>query len=94
MLSDTVEADETYIGGKCKMGRGGRPGPKDTNKAAVIALAERDGCVAYHDVSPAQLHRYLNEFDFRYNAGHVSDGARIALAPAGAVGKLLKYADS
>jgi transposase-like protein len=44
-LTGTVEADETYIGGKRRgSGRGhGRPGPKDRNKAAVLALVERDG---------------------------------------------------
>lgn len=171
MLSGTVEADETYIGGKRK-GMTGRPGPKDKNKAAVMTLVERGGRArsahvarvtadelkpairehverdaqiitdewrsyrgldrefaghqfvshsegeyvrgavhtntvesyfailkrgvngVYHRVSPAHLHRYLNEFDFRYNARHITDGARTALALAGAEGKRLKYADS
>lgn len=44
-LSGTVEADETYIGGKRRNTghRGGRPGTKDKNKAAVMTLVERDG---------------------------------------------------
>jgi transposase-like protein len=170
MLAGTVEADETYIGGRRKNRVGGRPGPKDKNKAAVMTLVERGGRArsthvarvtaaelkpairehverdasivtdewlsyrgldrefaghdfvshsegeyvrgavhtntvesyfailkrgvngVYHHVSPAHLHRYLNEFDVRYNARHITDGARTALA--GAEGKRLKYADS
>ncbi len=48
-LSGTVEADETYIGGKRRAGRygyegkGGRPAPHDTTKTAVVALVERKG---------------------------------------------------
>src|SRR4051794_11991561 len=46
MLSGTVEADETYVGGKRRRAPGqklGRPGPSDKNKAAVFTLVERDG---------------------------------------------------
>ena len=48
-LSGTVEADETYIGGKRRQGRygyegkGGRPAPHDQTKVAVVALVERKG---------------------------------------------------
>lgn len=172
MLGGTVEADETYVGGKRKSGRRGRPGPADKNKAAVLSLVERGGQArsmhvarvtadelkgairehvekdariitdefysyrwvgreyashevvehgvgeyargavhtntvegyfsilkrgingVYHHVSPAHLHRYLNEFDFRYNARKMTDGARTALALEGVGGKRLKYADS
>ncbi len=48
----------------------------------------------YHHVSEAHLHRYLSEFDFRYNARGVSDGARTVSALAGAEGKRLMYGDS
>jgi transposase-like protein len=154
-LTGTVEADETYIGGKRRKVPGksmGRPGPSDKNKAAVLALVERDGRArsfhvarvdaahlrgairehverdaaimtdewrsymglgrefashetvshgegeyvrgavhtntvegyfatlkrgvngTYHRISPAHLHRYLNEFDFRYSTRGQSDG--------------------
>jgi transposase-like protein len=42
MLSGVVEADETYIGGKRRDGRRGRPAV-DSNKVAVFTLVERDG---------------------------------------------------
>lgn len=51
----------------------------------------------YHHVSPAHLHRYAAEFDFRYNhrAGlGVDDEARTVHALRGIVGKRLTYRDS
>lgn len=42
MLKGTVEADETYIGGKSRGGKRGRGAPK---KTVVLALVERDGRV-------------------------------------------------
>lgn len=51
-LSGTVEADETYVGGKRRAGRygyegkGGRPAPHDQTKVPVVALVERKGRVA------------------------------------------------
>jgi transposase-like protein len=48
----------------------------------------------YHSVSEAHLHRYLAEFDFRYNNRSklgVEDAARAALAMKRAEGKRLTY---
>src|SRR5215211_1216900 len=45
----------------------------------------------YHHVSRAHLGRYLAEFDFRWNARHVSDSARTVAALSQAEGKRLKY---
>lgn len=50
-LSGLVEADETYVGGKRRMGNRkdgrtlltGRPGPQDKTKTPVVALVERKG---------------------------------------------------
>jgi len=42
MLTGTIEADETYIGGKRRGSRRGRPGP-DSHKTAVSTLVSRDG---------------------------------------------------
>jgi transposase-like protein len=48
----------------------------------------------YHHVSEEHLHRYLSEFDFRYNARHVSDAERTRLALRKTEGKRLMYRDS
>jgi transposase-like protein len=45
----------------------------------------------YHSVSKRHLHRYLAEFEFRYNARGIDDGARTALAIKKAEGKRLTY---
>ncbi len=43
----------------------------------------------YHHVSEKHLHRYLAEFDFRYNERKVEDGVRTVKAIQGAEGKRL-----
>ena len=45
----------------------------------------------YHHVGRQHLHRYLSEFDFRYNARDVKDGERSMLAIKGCEGKRLTY---
>jgi len=49
-LEGTVEADETYIGGKRRDGRTGRPGP-GSSKSAVFGIAERQGRVVARRVA-------------------------------------------
>ena len=181
-LTGTVEADETYVGGKMRTGsQAVKPGerPKDrpspvSNKAPVVSLVERGGNVrsfhvadvngdnlkavlaehvdaqahvmtdeaglyrwvgkqyaqhstvnhaakeyarkeadgtlvttntvegsfsllkrgvygTFHNISKQHLQRYLNEFDFRYNARKITDGERTALAVQGAEGRRLMY---
>src|SRR6185312_12835986 len=48
----------------------------------------------YHHVGKQHLHRYLSEFDFRYNERKVTDGERAATALKGFDGKMLMYRDS
>lgn len=48
----------------------------------------------YHHVGAHHLHRYLAEFDFRYNSRKMKDGARTEMAVRGIEGKRLKYRDS
>jgi len=48
----------------------------------------------YHHVGKHHLHRYLAEFDFRYNSREVSDVERRDMAIAQTSGKRLKYRDS
>lgn len=45
----------------------------------------------YHAVSKEHLHRYLAEFEFRYNNRELEDGARIAKAVRASEGKRLMY---
>jgi transposase-like protein len=45
----------------------------------------------YHHVGRQHLHRYLSEFDFRYNARDISDRERATLAVKGIGGKRLTY---
>src|SRR5437667_783355 len=43
-LGGAVEMDETYVGGRRRMGHG-RPGPYDDTKKAVVGIVERGGRV-------------------------------------------------
>ena len=45
----------------------------------------------YHSVSKEHLHRYMSEYEFRYNNRHLEDGARTVAAIRGADGKRLLY---
>jgi transposase-like protein len=68
-------------------------GDAHTNTAEnFFSILKRGINGTYHHVSEAHLPRYLNEFDFRYNARHVSDGERTVMALRGAEGKRLTYA--
>jgi transposase-like protein len=48
----------------------------------------------YHHVGKRHLHRYLSEFDFRYNSRKIKDGERALMAVKGANGKRLMLRDS
>ena len=48
----------------------------------------------YHHVGKQHLHRYLSEFDFRYNSRKETDGDRTLLALNGVEGKRLMLRDS
>lgn len=69
-----------------------------TNTAeSFFAILKRGVNGVYHHVSEAHLHRYLSEFDFRYNnreANGVDDDERTRRALAGVEGKRLMYEDS
>jgi len=56
-----------------------------------FSLLKRGLTGTYHHVSKQHLHRYLAEFDFRYNARYTDDAMRAALAVKAAEGKRLQY---
>jgi len=59
-----------------------------------FSILKRGIVGVYHHVSEGHLHRYLGEFDFRYNqriALGVNDDQRMAKAAKGIVGKRLTY---
>jgi hypothetical protein len=45
----------------------------------------------YHSVSKEHLHRYMSEFEFRYNYQELTDGERTLAAIKAADGKRLMY---
>jgi len=66
-----------------------------TNTAeGFCGLLKRGVYGVYHHVGRQHLHRYLAEFDFRYNARKISDDERALLAVKGIGGKRLTYRDS
>jgi transposase-like protein len=63
-----------------------------TNTAeSSFAILKRGLTGIYHAVSKEHLHRYVNEFDFRWNTRHLNDGDRTVMAVRGVRGKRLTY---
>jgi len=58
---------------------------------SYFALLKRGVYGKFHSVSEAHLHRYLREFDFRYNGRKLTDAARADALLAGAKCKRLQY---
>jgi transposase-like protein len=58
---------------------------------SVHAILKRAVHGVYHHWSVTHLHRYLSEFDFRFNNRKISDGARTAEAIKSVAGKRLTY---
>jgi transposase-like protein len=57
----------------------------------VFAILKRGMYGTFHSVSKHHLHRYLAEFEFRYNTRGMADADRAALAIKAADGKRLTY---
>jgi transposase-like protein len=72
-------------------------GDVHTNTAEnFFSILKRGINGVYHHVSEAHLHRYLSEFDFRYNtrtANGYTDAERTRLALSQVGGKRLRYAE-
>jgi transposase-like protein len=63
-----------------------------TNTAeSFFALLKRGHYGTFHQLSKQHLHRYCNEFGFRWNQRKVSDGERMVAAIEGAEGRRLMY---
>ncbi|HEY5296435.1 MAG TPA: IS1595 family transposase [Verrucomicrobiae bacterium] len=61
-----------------------------TNTAeSSFAILKRGIMGIYHAVSKEHLHRYVGEFDFRWNTRYLNDGERTVLAMQGAISKRL-----
>jgi len=58
---------------------------------SAFSLLKRGIYGTFHNVSRKHLHRYVAEFDFRWNARKVDDGERLARAIRSAEGKRLRY---
>jgi transposase-like protein len=56
-----------------------------------FGLLKRGITGVYHHVGKGHLHRYLSEFDFRYNSRKLKDGERTMLALKGTEGKRLTF---
>jgi transposase-like protein len=56
-----------------------------------FSLLKRGINGVYHHVGKGHLHRYCDEFGFRYSERHISDGERASLLVLGAEGKRLTY---
>jgi hypothetical protein len=60
----------------------------------VFSILKRGITGVYHQVGSQHLHRYLAEFDFRYNHRFVTDDVRTFSALKQAEGKRLMLRDS
>lgn len=56
-----------------------------------FSLMKRAVFGTHHSISEAHLHRYLVEWDFKFNTRKLKDGERAALALKGVEGKRLTY---
>lgn len=75
-----------------RAGEYARPGGIHSNTVeSAFSLLKRGIYGNFHNVSRKHLHRYVAEFDFRWNARKVDDGERLARAIRSAVGKRLRY---
>ena len=74
------------------VGEYARPGGIHSNTVeSSFSLLKRGIYGTFHNVSRKHLHRYVAEFDFRWNARKVDDGERLARAIRSTEGKRLRY---
>ncbi len=68
-----------------------REGETTNTAESFFALLKRGHYGTFHQLSKHHLHRYVDEFSFRWNHRKASDGARMVAAILGASGKRLLY---
>ncbi len=56
-----------------------------------FSLIKRGIVGSFHRVSREHLHRYADEFSFRWNNRKITDGERMGVAVVGEEGKRLTY---
>lgn len=102
--SATINTDEAYVyrgigkefaGGhhavKHNIGEYARGDVTTNTVEGFFSLLKRGLYGTYHSVSKRHLHRYVSEFEFRYNTRRLDDGARTVMAIRAAEGKRLVY---
>ena len=58
---------------------------------SFFSIFKRGVTGSFHHVSEAHLHRYLCEFDFRWNTREMTDADRMTKSVGGIVGTRLTY---
>jgi transposase-like protein len=92
-LAESFAGHETINHSKGEYSRTNADGSKTTTNTAesFFALIKRGHYGIFHQLSKQHLHRYIEEFKFRWNRRKSSDGARMVEAIFGAIGKRLMY---
>ncbi len=89
---------EHFAGGHQTVNHGAKEyarGEVTTNTAeSFFSLLKRGVYGNFHHVSRKHLHRYADEFAFRWNSRKLKDGERVVSALSMIEGKRLKYRDS
>jgi len=69
-------------------------GDASTNAVESFFAILRRGLIGtFHSVSPEHLHRYIGEFEYKYNTRQMNDGERLSLAIQKGDGKRLMYSE-
>ena len=58
---------------------------------SFFSIVKRGVTGSFHHVSEAHLHRYLCEFDYRWNTRHLTDRERMTASINGIIGRRLTY---
>lgn len=84
-----------YLGGHMSVnhsaGEYARGDVNSNTAESFFATLKRGIYGTFHAVSKKHLHRYVNEFAFRWNTRKIDDGKRVVSAIKGADGKRLMY---